>query len=117
MTLPDWATEEQMTPAQLWEKRARIELKRAQDLEQRALAAEARANILDRQMVKAVGVDILDAVGAFCADQWPGDPVSEVEAMSGDEPPVWGVRCYVDGTSMKIWGVQLPGGFGVTGWK
>lgn len=53
--------------------------------------------------------------------EWPNEPVTDVDPMDDVAGYVtgaqWGARCRVDGTSMKLWGRVLPGGFGVTGWK
>lgn len=47
--------------------------------------------------------------------QWPDVDVDEADDVSYSEVG-FRVRARVDGTSVKIDGIQLPGGFAVTAW-
>lgn len=60
----------------------------------------------------------------FAEAQWPGCEVTRIEQMAGAEDDEWGVRFRLGNeddaeawTGMKAWGIILPGGYGLTGWK
>lgn len=65
---------------------------------------------------KAMGSTPEQAVRFFSEVQWPGEKVDNIVTDDSDDPNVWGVRCRVDGTGMKIGGTVLPGGYLVTWW-
>jgi hypothetical protein len=123
---PLWAIEAGLTEAQVWERRAVKQLTRSQEAEEKIVALEERVSHLEQRVAEAGGVTREAAVIAFCAMQWPGEEVtdikSRVEAVVSEDTemgrPVfkWAMRCYVDGTSMKIGGRRLPGDVFVVTW-
>lgn len=121
---PQWLEEESLTEAQLWEKRCREQLKRAQEAEAALSDAKRLADDLENKRVKAVGRTVDEAVRYFAKAKWPGCEATVIEPMAGADHGEWGVRFRLkheddaeSWTSMKAWGIALPGGFGLTGWK
>jgi hypothetical protein len=116
---PDWAKDSQVSKAEMWERRARRELSRARKAEDALEKAEKRIYDMEGDVTLAVGETAELAALAFAKHKWPGQPVTEMSLqLDGDEDgrKEFRVRCYVDGTGMKIDGHSVPGGFVVTAW-
>ena len=120
---PTWAVETNMSEAEIWEGRALAQLDRARVAEKKVKELGDRVYDLERYTALAAGSSMEEAARAFCEKQWPGDEVTNMtlqrsDATESKDPkrPGWRARCRVDGTSMKIDGHQLPGGFVGHGW-
>lgn len=112
---PVWAVEETLSEAKVWEMRAREQMARARYAEAQVKELADKVNKLERGVALACGETPETAAAAFAATQWPGDLVTDVGHASFG-PNGFRVRCHVDGTSMKIDGKEIPGGFIVTSW-
>ena len=116
---PDWLRDERMDPAQLWEQRARDAASRILELESLLASVRQEKRKAEDRASLAVGASAWDAVLALSGVQWPGEavePRGSVNADEGDDG-AWWMRFRVDGTSMKAFGIQVPGGYVVTGWR
>ena len=113
-----WAKEAVMSAAEIWEQRAQEQLSRAREFEAKTYRLEKQIYKLEDDVVLAVGTEEEKTAHAFCAVQWPDDTVTEMSVEENTEGDgTWWVRFLLDGTSMKLGGKQLPGGFAVTWWK
>lgn len=120
---PQWSKDERLSKAEIWERRAKKQLTRAQDAEDEVKALEKRVYDLEGSVALAAGSSMEEAARAFCEVQWPGEEVTDMTFQQSDVTKAkdprrlgWRARCYVNGTGIKVDGCQLPGGFIVTGW-
>jgi len=117
---PEWAREDSMPPAKVWEDRAKRELERARRAGETLAELRRYVDEMEHRRVKAVGRVPDEAILSFCNIQWPGEKITDLRIEDDgavDANGLWGARCRVGGTGMKFWGINLPGGCGLTGWK
>lgn len=117
-----WATEMELDNAEMWKRRANVQLDRARKAEEKATELTKKLYRVEGVVPLAAAVTPEEAAAVFCEHQWPGEEVDNVRLEREGVPPknpdrpLWRVRCHVGGTSMKIDGYELPGGAVVTGW-
>lgn len=118
MNTPQWAQDEKLSNAQLWEQRAREQEKRATDAEALVAKLQYELESVQRYAPMAFGKTPEDAIKALAKSKgWGKVVMGDVLEGGDDKRFTWGFRFHAGGTSFKAAGGDMPGGVTLTWWK